>query len=102
MKSLTYRYRLYQRLRQNHKNDVTNRILRLFLTKKTLTRLLYPRGNAEISHYKTNRKSGKHCNYANNLDESMKITKSMKGLVLYNLAYSGYTCEELDDNVCVL
>ena len=26
-KSLTYRSRLYQRLRQNHKNDVTTRIL---------------------------------------------------------------------------
>ena len=29
-------------------------------------RFLYPRGDAEISHYKTNRKSGKHCNYASN------------------------------------
>ena len=30
-----------------------------FLTKKTL---LHPFGDAEISHYKTSRKSGKHCN----------------------------------------
>ena len=47
-----------------------------------------PHGDAEISHYKTNRKSDKQCNYVSNLDESMKITKSMKGIVLYVLSFT--------------
>ena len=51
-------------------------------------RFLYPRGDAEISHYKTNRKSGKHCNYAGNQDQNMKITKSMKRYCSYVLSFT--------------
>ena len=42
-------------------NDVTTRMVVHFSDQKDDT-LLYPRGDAEISHYKANRKSGKYYN----------------------------------------
>ena len=52
---------LVQKVKIEPKNDDTTRMVVHFSDQKDDT-LLYPRGDAEISHYKANRKSGKYYN----------------------------------------
>ena len=51
---------LVPKIKIEPKNDVTTRMVVHFSDQKDDT-LLYRRGDAEISHYKASRKSGKYC-----------------------------------------